>query len=379
MKEIALPFFPQDMFASDHEAVLAIVRDVALDPSQRFILGGRTAQLEDRAREATGARNAVACSSGTGGLALAVQALGIGPGDEVIVPAFCCQPVASTVVNAGAAPVFVDVDAATLVMDPGEVERAITPNTKAIMAAHVFSVMADMPALEELAGRHDIGLIEDAAVAQGGVLDGRPAGLWGDIGVWSFFQVKALGAIGEGGMVLTDDDELAATCRMLRNHGQGAERGIHLMLGQNNRMDELIAAFLLHRYEGLTTRLERRAEIAAYYTQRFAHLRELGLITPPAGHDGRCYYVYAVLTDERDALRAHLAEMGIGTHVYYPLPLPAQPAFRAFSCGRRFARAEAAGRRNLALPIYPHLTDGAVERITDHVTGFYESRRTRAA
>lgn len=189
----------------------------------------------------------------------------------------------------------------------------------------------------------------------------------------SFFQVKALGAIGEGGIVLTDDEALASACRELRDHGQGARRGLHLRIGWNSRMDELLAGFLLHRHDRLAERLERRAQIAEYYNERFARLAEHGVTPPPDGREGRCYYVYTLLTDRRDELRAALAAQQIGTHVYYPLPLPSQPAFRAYARARRFPRSEAAGRRNLALPIFPHLTDGEVERIADAVVGFFDA------
>ncbi|MGC1852137.1 MAG: DegT/DnrJ/EryC1/StrS family aminotransferase [Solirubrobacterales bacterium] len=380
MSTSLLPFFPPNMFEEERLAILDVVREVGLDSRQKFILGERVEQLEQRVRQATGAPYVIACASGTGGLALAVQSLGIGSGDEVIVPAFCCQPVASTVINAGAKPVFVDIDEETLVMDPDEVEASISPATRAVMPAHVFSVMADMPAIGEIANAQGLRVIEDAAVAQGASLRGRPAGMWGDAGVFSFFQVKALGAIGEGGVVLTEDSEVADSCRMLRNHGQtDSQRGVHHAIGQNNRMDEILAAFQLRRYDGLDRRLARRAEIAAYYTECFESLREYSLVPPPAGHDGRCYYVYSVLTDAREELRLHLSECGIGTHVYYPLPLPAQPGFRAHAGARSFPRAAAAGRRNLALPIYPHLSDAEVERIADTVVRFFESRQRLAS
>jgi dTDP-4-amino-4,6-dideoxygalactose transaminase len=365
-----LPFFAPDLFESDRAVTLDLVRRVGMGPEQKFILGAAVAALEERIARATGARHVVACGSGTGGLNLAVHALDVGPGDEVVVPAFCCQPVASSVANRGVTPVFADIDPWTLVLDPDAAEAAVTPRTVAMMPAHVFSVMADMPAFETIGARHGIRVIEDAAVAQGGVLAGRPSGSWGDVGVFSFFQVKALGTAGEGGVVLTDDDELGARLRRLRNHGQ-ARRFVHEDIGVNSRMDEVVAEFLLHRWERFAERLDRRADIAEYYTTRFEPLRDRGLLPPPAGRDGRCYYVYSVLTDDRDALREHLSQRDIGTHVYYPLPLPAQPAFARYARGARFPAAEAAGRRNLALPIWPHLTDAQVEYIADAVVEFF--------
>lgn len=369
---IRLPFFPPDLFEEDRDTILDIVYRTGTAPPGKLILGNAVERFEEACRERTGARWVVACASGTGALTLCVDALDLGPGDEVIVPAFCCQPVASTIANRGAKPIFADIHPETLVMDPAHTEELIGPATRALMPAHVFSVMADMPAFEDIGRRHDLSVIEDAAVAQGAALDGRPAGRWGTIGAWSFFQVKALGAIGEGGVVITDDDELGERCRWLRNHGQdGKTRFLHHIVGYNSRMDEVLAEFLLHRLERFEERLDRRADIAAYYTGRFEPLRDAGLVAPPSGREGRCYYVYSVLTDRRDELREHLAERGIGTHVYYPLPLPDQPAFAEFADPGRYPNAVAAGRRNLALPIWPHLTDADVEYIADSVAEFF--------
>jgi dTDP-4-amino-4,6-dideoxygalactose transaminase len=368
-----LPFFPPDLFAADGDELLKALYEVGTDPEQRFILGRRTAELERAIRELTGTGDVIACGSGTGGLTLAVHALGIGPGDEVIVPAFCCQPVASTVANLGATPVFADVDPWTMVIDPDEVEALVTSRTKAVMPAHVFSVMADMPRINAIAATYNLPVVEDAAVAQGAVLDGRQAGTWGDVGVVSFFQVKAFGTAGEGGLVFTDDPELGRTIRMLRNHGQdGVHRFLHHRIGYNSRFDEVLAAFQLHRLPTFGERLERRARIADYYTERFSPLREHGVLAPPPGRNGRCYYVYSLLVDRREDLRAYLTERGIGTHVYYPVPLPRQPAFERFAPeGRTWPRSEHASAHNLAIPIWPHLTDAQVEYIADAVCDFF--------
>ncbi|MCM6773134.1 DegT/DnrJ/EryC1/StrS family aminotransferase [Nocardia sp. CDC159] len=366
-----IPFFPPDLFEPDRKTLLELLFALGTGDAQKFILGERTAEFEAAIAAATGARHTIACSSGTGGLELCVAALGLGPGDEVIVPAFCCQPVASAVVNAGATPVFVDVDPWTMVIDPDAAEAAVTPRTRAVMAAHVFSIMADMPRLRAIARRHELALIEDSAVAQGAVLDGVPAGRWGDLGVYSFFQVKAMGTAGEGGMVLTEDEELAAAVRMHRNHGQdGQTRFLHHVIGQNKRFDEIIAAFQLARLDGFAERLERRARIADYYTDRFAELSEHGILAPPPGRNGRCYYVYSLLVDRRQDLRAWLTEREIGTHVYYPVPLPEQPAFAAWAAGGRWPRARSVSDRNLAIPIWPHLSDAQVEYIADSVCEF---------
>ncbi|NLU68141.1 DegT/DnrJ/EryC1/StrS family aminotransferase [Streptomyces sp. HNM0574] len=371
-----IPFFPPHLFEADREELLGLVRDVALDPEQRFILGARSARFEETLRSSLRAADAVLCGSGTSALELVLAAMDIGPGDEVVVPAFGCAPLAASVVNAGAVPVFADVDPHTMVADPADAERRVTPRTKALMPAHMFSVMADMPAFREAARRRGLRLIEDSAVAQGATLDGIPAGLWGEAGVYSFVQVKSCGMPGEGGAVVTGDAQLARRVRMLRNHGQdGTQRFLHHEVGRNSRFDELQAAFQLHRFAGFPRRLERRAEIAAYYTERFAPLAAQGVLPPPPGRDGRCYYVYAVLAEQRDALRAHLTERGVQTHVYYRQPLPEQPAFARYAApDDRWPHARRASERHLALPVHHLLTDTDVEYVADCVRAFAAGR-----
>ncbi|RVU23680.1 DegT/DnrJ/EryC1/StrS family aminotransferase [Streptomyces antnestii] len=367
-----IEFFPPDIFEADHDTLFDIVRAVGTGPEQRFILGDATARFEKELAASVGAADAVACSSGTSALTLILHAMGVGEGDEVIVPAYGCAPLASTVVNLGATPVFADIDPRMLVIDPSDAEACLTERTKVLLPAHIYSVMADMPRLLEIARRHGVRVVEDSAVAQGAVLDGRPAGLWGDAGLYSFVQVKSFGTAGEGGAVVTDDSELARTVRMLRNHGQdGRHRFLHHVIGHNSRFDEIQAEFLLHRLPGFPARLERRARIADYYAERFGPLAEHGLLAPPPGRNGRCYYVYTLLTERRDALRDHLAQRGIAAHVYYPRPLPAQAAFAPYApAGRRWPGAERASRCTLSIPVHPLLTDAQVEHIADAVCAF---------
>ncbi|MEU7303878.1 DegT/DnrJ/EryC1/StrS family aminotransferase [Streptomyces sp. NPDC007206] len=368
----AVPFFPPDLFEADRAALIRLVREIGLDPEQRFILGRRTAALEELLRDDLGAADVVACSSGTSALSLVLRALDIGPGDEVIVPAFGCAPLAASVAGTGAVPVFADIRPDTLTMDPDHAEHLVTARTRVVMPAHMFSVMADMPRFTELARRHGLRLLEDSAVAQGGVLRGVPAGLWGEAGVYSFVQVKTCGMPGEGGVVVTRDAALGETVRMLRNHGQPAgRRFLHRAIGLNSRFDEIQAAFQLHRYAGFPARLARRAEIAAYYTERFTPLADRGVVPPPPDEDGRCFYVYTVLAADRDALGAYLAEQGVATHVYYPRPLPAHAAFAPYAPpGARWPRAEQAARRHLSLPVHHLLTDAQVEQVADLVCAF---------
>ncbi|WP_439945997.1 DegT/DnrJ/EryC1/StrS family aminotransferase [Streptomyces sp. BBFR109] len=370
-----IPFFAPDLFEEDREVLLDLVRRTGTAGEQKFILGERTAAFERALGETLGGAEVVACSSGTSALTLILTAMGVGLGDEVVVPAYGCAPLGNTVANLGATPVFADIDPVTMVVDPAEVEAAITARTKALLPAHMFSVMADMPRIREIARRHGVRLVEDSAVAQGGVLDGRPAGTWGEAGLFSFVQVKTFGTAGEGGAVATEDAELARVVRALRNHGQDGQRFVHQRVGCNSRFDEVQAAFQLHRLPGFPARLERRARIADYYTERFTPLGERGVVPPPPGCNGRCHYVYSLLADERDALREHLAAHGVSSHVYYPAPLPHQPAFARFAPpGRQWPHALAASRRQLAIPINPHLTDAQVEHIADTVCAFAAGR-----
>lgn len=377
MTAATIPFFPPDHFSADRDTFLEMVHAIGTGPEQKFILGAHTARLERELCDRLAALDVVACSSGTSALSLVLDAMGVGHGDEVVVPAFGCAPLAATVIAAGARPVFADIDPVRLTADPDAVAALITPRTRALMPAHMFSVMADMPRFRALADRHGLRLIEDSALAQGGELRGRPAGRWGDAGVYSFVQVKTFGMPGEGGVVITDEAELAAAVRMLRNHGQdGTRRFLHHRVGYNSRFDEVMAAFQLRRLQGLDRRLARRAEIAAYYSERFAALADRGLVAPPVGGDGRFYYVYTLLAQDRDALATHLAARGVKAHVYYPRPLPAQPAFVRYARGGRWPVAESAARRNLSLPLYPQLTDTQVEHIAGAVCAFADQERS---
>jgi dTDP-4-amino-4,6-dideoxygalactose transaminase len=374
-----LPFFPPDLFEADRQVLLDLVYELGTDADQRFILGRHTQCFERLLAESVGVGSAVACGSGTAALAMVLRALGVGPGDEVVVPAFGCAPLASTVIHLRAVPVFADIRPHTMVVDPAEMAALITPRTKVLMPAHMFSVMADMPAINDIAAAHGLRVLEDSAVAQGAALRGRNAGTWGAAGVFSFVQVKTFGMPGEGGAVVTDDPELADAVRMLRNHGQdGRQRFVHHRIGYNSRFDEIQAAFQCHRLAGLPARLERRARIAEFYTERFTPLAARGVLPPPPGRDGRCYYVYCLLAERRDELADHLAAQGIQSHTYYPRPLPRHSAFAPYAApGRAWPVAEHASARILAIPVYPHLTDSEVERIADAVCAFADRVPTR--
>ena len=373
---MGISFFPPDLFEADRKVLLDLIREIGTAPEQKFILGEHTRAFERMLRSAVGASDVVACGSGTGALGLVLRAMDIGAGDEVVVPAFGCAPLASAVLEVGARPVFADIDRHAMVVDVDDVAARITGRTRAIMPAHMFSIMADMPRFVELAEARALRLLEDSAVAQGAVLRGTPAGLWGEAGVYSFVQVKSFGMPGEGGAVVTRDGELGRRVRMLRNHGQDSRRFVHEVVGTNSRFDEIQAAFQTYRFAGFGERLERRARIAEHYDERFAALP--GISPPPPGREGRCHYVYCVQARQRDRLRDFLAQRGISTHVYYPQPLPRQAAFAPHApADGRWPNAEHAAERILALPIYPHLTDAEVECVADAVCEFSEVAHVR--
>lgn len=368
-----VPYAGSLLDAGARDLFLQTVREVATDPEQTFVLGRRTAELERRLRHRTGAGDVIACASGTSALCLALRATLLGPGDEVIVPAFGAEPLAGAVLGVGAVPVFADVDPVTMVIDVADAERRLTGRTRAIIPAHTFTTMVDMRAVRELATAHGLVVIEDAAVAQDATLAGRPAGTWGDVGLYSFFPAKPFGMPGEGAVVLSDDPGIARAVRMLRDHGREQEQPfVHHALGYHSGFDEVQAGFQLARLATQDARIARRAQISAYYSEQFAALRGRGL-SAPAPDAERCHYVYAVQADRRDALARHLAEHGIGSRVYYPLPLPRLPAFAPHVAqqGAGWPGAEQASARHLALPLHPRLDQAQVSRIARAVCAFF--------
>ncbi|GIJ38952.1 aminotransferase DegT/DnrJ/EryC1/StrS family protein [Micromonospora andamanensis] len=368
---MAVPYFDYPTrYAGWTEDVLDAVREVG--ESDEFILKSRVAALETAVARRTGAAEAIAVASGTGALTVILTAMDIGPGDDVVTPAFSFISSASTVALRGARPVFADVDYDTAMLTVATVEAVRTTASRAVVPAYLFASSPDMPALRALADRHSMRLIEDSAVALGGQVAGRPAGRHGDAGVYSFFPGKPLGGIGDAGMIVTDDPELATTCRMLRNHGQDLNvRFLHHLVGFNSRMDEVTALFLLRRLPHLDQFLAERRRLARQYG---ALLREAApvVLTPPGDLTGQSVYTYVVRAPQRDDLRSYLAGRGIETKVYYPRPLHLQPAFRHLGHGPGdFPVAERLSRECLALPLHPELPAGTVERVVEEIAGFY--------
>ena len=370
-----VPYFDWDhRYTGWTDQVLAAVREVA--ESDEFILKSRVAALEAQVAARTGAAHAIAVASGTGALTVILAALGLGPGDEVVTPAFSFISTASTVALRGARPVFADVDYETACLDLGAAEAAVTADTRALLPAYLFTTHPDMAGLARLAEQRGLALVEDSAVGLGATVDGRPAGRHGTAGVFSFFPAKPIGGAGDAGMVVTDDDALARDVRMLRNHGQDvAVRFLHHQVGFNSRMDEITAAFLLQRLPRLDEFLTARRQLAEEYNQRLAQLAPQ-LRTPPGDFGRRAVYTYVVRAQRRDELREFLAAQGIETVVYYPRPLHLQPAFAYLGHQQGdFPVAERLARECLALPLHPGMRPGDVARVADAVERFYRGAR----
>jgi len=347
--------------------------------SGRFILGSEVEAFEQEVAEDLGVRHAIGVASGTDALLLSLRALGIGPGDAVVVPSFTFFATAGAVHNVGATPVFVDVDPHTLNIDPRKVEERLATDptlrakTRAIIPVHLYGQMADMDEIVALSEKFGLYVIEDAAQAIGAEYKGRKAGSVGHLGCFSFFPTKNLGAYGDGGLVVTNDDELAERVRMLRVHG-AKPKYYHHLVGYNSRLDALQAAILRAKLPHLAEWTKARQRIAARYDEL---LRDIEGIKLPhrAPHRTQIFHQYTVRVPggKRDALRAYLAERGIGTEVYYPLPLHLQPCFRHLGYREGdLPESERASREVLSFPMFPELTDEELEYVAGEIKRFYE-------
>ena len=326
--------------------------------SSHFILGPEGQALEAELAARCGVAQAIGVGSGTDALRLCLAALDIGPGDEVVTPAFSFVASATTITMTGATPVFVDIDPETFAIEPALVERALTPRTRAIVVVHLYGHPAPLDRLAALAGDRGVALIEDAAQAIGATWQGRPIGSWGDAACLSFYPTKNLGACGDAGMIVTRRDDLAARLRRLRHHGD-AGRYRHVELGWCSRLDEIQAAMLRVKGRRLEAWTEARRHLAARYRAGLAGL-PLGL--PGEDPRGRhIYHQFVVRHPRRDALARALADLGVGTMVHYPRAVPEQPLFGLD--GERWPQACRAAREVLSLPCYPEMTDAEIDGV----------------
>jgi dTDP-4-amino-4,6-dideoxygalactose transaminase len=340
-----------------------VPRVMAVMENASFVLGPDVAAFEERFAEYVGAEHCVGVESGTAALELALVALGIGPGDDVIVPANTYIASAIAVSAVGARPVLVDCDA-SYAMDASLLEAALTPQTKAIMPVHLYGRAVPMDPILEFARRHGLFVVEDAAQAHGARWNGRRVGAFGHVAAFSFYPGKNLGAYGDAGAIVTNDASLRDSLRLLRDFGQ-AKKYEHLVKGGNCRLDTLQAAVLDVKLGHLDEwNAARRGHAKAYD----AALSQIGIVPPPAGaeEEGHVYHLYVVEVENRAHVQSVLNERGIATGIHYPIPIHLQPAYADLGLAPgSFERAEAAAKRVLSLPMFPELTSEQIDRVVD--------------
>lgn len=360
----------------DLKAQYGVLRDeirAAMDrviESQHFILGPEVEALEHEVAAYSQCRHGIGVSSGTDALLVALMAIDLRPGDEVITTPYTFFATAGSIARLGGRPVFVDIDPRTYNLDPAGIEAAITPRTRAIMPVHLFGQMADMDPIMAIAERHGLMVVEDAAQAIGAEYKGRRAGSIGHLGCFSFFPSKNLGGFGDGGMVTTNDAGLADRVKLLRGHG-AKPKYYHRMVGGNFRLDALQAAVLRVKLKYLDEWTAGRQRNAATYRQLFAEAGAQVGLPADAGHGRHIYNQFVIRSDRRDALMAHLKAQQVGTEIYYPVPMHLQECFAEL--GHRagdFPISEAAAQETLALPIYPELTPEQLRAVVDAVQEF---------
>lgn len=343
-------------YLSIKDDIISTVNEVL--ESAHYVLGKKGAALEDQIKAYHGMQEAIGVASGTDALHLAVRALGIGPGDEVITSPFTFFATAEAIMYVGATPVFVDVEPDTCNMDPNQIEAKITKKTKAILPVHIFGHPADMDAIVRIAGAHKLPIVEDCAQSFGAALHGKKTGSFGAAGCFSFYPSKNLGGYGDGGMLTLDSAEMAVEIKKLRNHGsRGGYR--HECLGYNSRLDEIQAAILLVKMKHIDEYNEKRRKNAALYTKLLSDVVTCPVEKPGAYH---VYNQFTIQSPKRDYIQQVLKENGIPSVVYYPIPLHMQEAMQPFGCREGdFPVSERVAREVLSLPMYPELETADIE------------------
>ena len=341
-----------------------------------LFLGENVYRLEEEFASYCGTRHAVGVGSGTDALHLALRAVGVGPGDEVITVSHTFFATAEAIVLAGGRPVFVDIDPETYTMDPSLIEGAITPRTKAIVPVHLYGHPVDMDTVISISRKYGLSVVEDACQAHGAEYKGVKAGSLGDAAAFSFYYSKNLGAYGEGGMVVTKDGEIAARVQMLRNHG-AKERYQHDLVGMNARLDEVQAAVLRVKLPYLDGWNAARRTWADEYSRRLSDLEEV--VTPVAQpYAKHVFHLYVIRTPDRDRLQKWLKSHGVSTGIHYPVPVHLQEACSGFGYSPgSLPETEAAAREILSLPMFPELTIDEVEYVCQTIRGYVREKRGR--
>jgi len=353
-------------YATIKTDVLAAVSDVL--ESQRCIGGPKVTELEEKIAAVSDCKFAIGASSGTDAILNSLMSLDIGAGDEVITTPFTFFATVGCIVRTGARPVFVDIDPKTYNIDPALVEQAVTEKTKAIMPVHLFGQMVDMDPIVEIARKHDLDVVEDAAQSITSTYKGSKAGSIGTLGCFSFFPSKNLGGAGDGGMIVTNDEQLHDRIKIMRNHGSNPKY-YHKFVGGNFRLDPIQAAVLLVKLAHLDEWSEARRRNADFYNKKFADT----IVETPYVHPDcvSIYNQYVIRVPRRDQLVAHLREQGIGCEIYYPRPMHLQECFRDLGYKEGdFPQAEKASKEVLAIPVYPELTDGMKQYAAETILSY---------
>ncbi|HKU72905.1 MAG TPA: DegT/DnrJ/EryC1/StrS family aminotransferase [Pyrinomonadaceae bacterium] len=341
--------------------------------SQRFVLGDEGRGLENSIADYCQTKHAIGCASGSDALLLALMALDVKAGDEVITTPFSFFATAACITRLGARPVFVDIDPRTYNIDASQVADAITSRTRSIMPVHLYGQCAAMDPLLDISRRRGVPIVEDAAQAIGATDNGRPAGSMGLIGCFSFYPTKNLGGAGDGGILTTNEDEVAARLRRLRAHG-GANEYEHEEVGINSRLDELQAAVLRVKFPSLDHWSEERRQKAALYSKLLSEADlSFPVVAPHVREDGRhIFHQYVIrVPGNRDALMEHLKAHGIGSKIYYPIPLHLQKCFHYLGYNEgQFPESESAARETVALPVYPELTEEQQVYVVESIKSF---------
>jgi len=336
-----------------------------------FILGDEVKQFETEFASFSGSTYCVGVSSGTAALALSLRALGVGPGDEVITSTMTFTASAEAIFHVGARPVFVDIDPKTFCMDPSLIEAAITPRTKALMPVHLYGNPCDMDPIMEIAKKYGLKVVEDAAQAHGAKYKGTPVGVIGDIGCFSFYPGKNLGAYGDAGAVVTNNKELADKVRLLRDHGRTTKYE-HIEVGYGERIDALQAAILSAKLKHLTEWTEARRKWALLYNEKLKNLPVK--IVEPTNESFAVYHIYAIVVDKRDALLKYLHDQGIQAGIHYPIPLHLQPCYQSLGYKRGYLPvSEWAAESEISLPIYPEIGEEKVVAVVEALAKFFDA------
>tara|TARA_R110002049_G_scaffold27321_2_gene94096 strand:- start:207384 stop:208544 length:1161 start_codon:yes stop_codon:yes gene_type:complete len=353
--------------------------------SGRFLFGPDVTQLEQEIASYCQVDNAIGCASGSDALLLALMSLNIGPGDEVIVPSFTFFASVSCITRLGATPVFVDIRPDTFNIDPDVIEQAITPRTKAIIPVHLFGQCAEIDRICQIAGDHDIAVVEDAAQAIGAAYHSRPAGSWGAIGCFSFYPTKNLGGMGDGGMLTSNDAGTADRLRLFAAHGM-RPRYHHQVVGINSRLDTFQAAVLRVKLKHLPEATENRSAIASRYDRMLADADLVGGdgVTLPHRDKNALHvwnqYAIRIGGGRRDALRAYLSEQGVSSEIYYPIPVHRQACYAHLDCGdENLVETNRACEEILNLPIFPSLTEAEQSRVVEMIANYYRTQARIAA